>query len=625
MDEHKPTSFFAELRRRNVIRMAGLYLVGAWLLVQVSETVLPAFDVPGWVLRAIIIVLALGFVPAVVFAWIYELTPEGIRREQDVERSQSIVDHTARRLDIAVIVLLLGVGAMMFWQARRPAAVADMPAASPVAAGDAPVAGAAGVITDKSIAVLPFADFSAAGDQAWFADGLAEEVLNALARTPDLMVSARTSSFRYKDSELAIPDIARELGVAHVLEGSVRSTPTRVRVTAQLIRASDGFHLWSQTYDRDIADMIEVQEDLAQQIALAMQTSMDPAALAAMASVGTRSVEAYQAYIRGVAAQVSDTASDAEASYSSFERARALDPAFAAAHAQAADFWLTQLNTTRTLSGLTEASPEQAAQNFSERIDLAIAHAATATDRLEYRALKAQRGLRLRESIELNRAVLAERPGDVQVLGRLLEAATYTSDHALGAEVLDALWRLAQSREEAATIHANAAHRHLDKARAADLGLELLERWPNRPGLAYQVHRALLWDRRVEQAGDVLGHWRSMADSSGPWVALPPARQACAEGRRADVEAALDRIPPGDISERWHLLTLLGRTEEAVAALQPLERDGNTYALAGYLSFPEFDPSPFPSLVRVLEREKVRRPAALALPFACPPAVQGED
>jgi TolB-like protein len=614
-------SFLAELRRRNVIRIAALYLVGAWLAMQVAATLLPIFDTPGWVLKVLVVVLAIGFVPALVLSWIYELTPEGLKREREVDRSQSIVDHTARRLDIAVIVLLLGVGAMIFWQARstpQPAATAEAPAA-PASAAGAPAA--AGAITDKSIAVLPFADFSAAGDQAWFADGLAEEVLNALARTPDLMVTARTSSFRYKDSELAIPEIAKELGVAHVLEGSVRSTPDRVRVTAQLIRASDGFHLWSQTYDRDIADMIQVQEDLAQQIALAMQTSMDPAALAAMAGVGTRSVEAYQAYIRGVASVGTDDPAAVAEGYAWFEKARALDPDFAAAHAQAADFWLIQLNTTRTSSGLTDASPEQVAKNFSERIDLAIAHAASATDGLGYRALKAQRELRLREAIELFRQVLAERPGDVQVIGRLLEAATYASDYALGAELLDGIWPQALLREDFAVLHANSAHRHFaSRAKAADQGLELLQRWPDRPAIAYQIHRALLWDRRFEKAGEVLARWQTLIGPEDDWNALPPARQACVEGRRGEVEAALAETPASDISQRWHLLMMLGRQDEAIALLQPLEQAGNIYALAGYLSYPEFDPSPFPSLVRLLAREKVQRPPALALPFACPPA-----
>jgi TolB-like protein len=475
-------------------------------------------------------------------------------------------------------------------------------------------------VTDKSIAVLPFADFSAGGDQGWFADGLAEEILNALARTPDLLVSARTSSFRYKGSELAIPEIAKELGVAHVLEGSVRSTPQRIRVTAQLIRAHDGFHLWSQTYDRDLADMIEIQEDLARQIALAMQTSMDPGALSAMAEVGTRSVEAYQAYIRGVAKTLAGESSEFKQAYGYFEQARTLDPTFAAAHAQAANFWLEQLEPTGIFSGLTEETPERIAQKFSERIDLAIARAASPTDGLGYRALRAQSELRLREAIELARAVLAERPGDDRATAILLGAATQASARDLAAAVLDDIWPQAQVRQDLAFEHVNYAHRNLDRRKAADQALELLQRWPDQPALQYQAHRALLWDRRVEAAAAVLTRWQSLRGGSDIWNSIPPARQACAEGRRAEVEAILAALDQDDISQRWHLLMLLGRTSQAADLLQPLERTGNTYALAGFLVYPHFDPAPFPSLMKILAREKVQRPPPEPLPFACPPA-----
>jgi len=611
-------SFFAELKRRNVFRVGIAYAVAAWVLLQVFDVVGEILDLPAWGGKLILVMLVVGFFIALIVAWAYELTPEGVKREQEVDRSESITPHTGKKLDRTIMVVLALGLALGYFAVDKFVLAPERIASVPTVDSAAAVNGQA--VTDKSIAVLPFADFSAGGDQGWFADGLAEEILNALARTPDLLVSARTSSFRYKGSELAIPEIAKELGVAHVLEGSVRSTPQRIRVTAQLIRAADGFHLWSQTYDRDVADMIEIQEDLARQIAVAMQTSMDPAALAEMAGVGTRSVEAYQAYIRGVAGVGTDVASDTLDGYAWFEKARALDPGFAAAHAQAANFWLIQLDTTRIVSGLTDASPEQAAKNFSERIDLAIAHAASATDGLKYRALKARRELRLREAIELSREVLAERPGDALVFQRLLEAAIFASDHALGAELLDGIWQQALLREDFALQHANWAYVQFAKGKAGDLGLELLERWPDRPAIAYQVHRALLWDRRVEQAGAVLARWQSMVGPDEEWQALPPARQACAEGRRAEVEAALDKIAATDISQRWHLMMMLGRTDEAVALLQSLERAGNTYALAAYLSYPDFDPSPFPSLVRMLEREKIQRPPALGLPFACPPA-----
>ncbi len=609
----------AELRRRNVIRVAGFYLVAAWLVVQVAETLLPAFDVPGWVLRAVIIVLALGFLPALVFAWVFELTPEGLKRERDIDRSQSIVDHTARKLDIAVLAMLVLVAGFTLWLGQRgPAAEvkqADTSAAAAATAKTPPAPTA-----DKSIAVLPFADFSPGGDQAWFADGLAEEILNALARTPDLQVAARTSSFRYKGSTLAIPQIAAELGVAHVLEGSVRSGANRIRVTAQLIRASDGFHLWSQNYDRDPADMIEIQEDLARQIATAMQTSMDPAALADMASVGTQSVEAYQAYMRGVAKSLAFEAEDFKAAYDYYEQARALDPGFAAAHWRAATFWLQQLDPTSTVGGLTDADAEQMARNFGERIDAAIRTAANDTDRLGYRALKASRDLRLREAIELYRALLAARPGDVDASGQLMSLAAQASDSALLVELLDATWPQALQRLDMASSHINWAHRAADKAKAADQALALAQRWADQRAILYQAHRALLWDRRVDAARDLLQRMESLTAAGAVWAALPPARQACAEGRREEVERALAAIPESDMSQRWLMLMMLGRRAEAEAVLMPLERAGNTFALAGFLAYPHFDPSPFPSLVAVLARENVQRPAPLPQPFACPPA-----
>jgi TolB-like protein len=611
-------NLFTELKRRNVIRMAGLYLVGAWLVVQVAGTLLPMFGAPDWVPRSVVILLAIGFVPALVIAWVFELTPDGLRRESEMPDARSVAPPNAQRMNRLIVVgLLLALGYFgidKFFLA--PAQQVGQPATPAPAA-------AAETITDKSIAVLPFADFSAGGDQGWFADGLAEEILNSLARTPDLLVSARTSSFRYKGSELAIPQIAKELGVAHVLEGSVRSTPQRIRVTAQLIRARDGFHVWSQTYDRDVADMIEIQEDLAQQIALAMQTSMDPQALAAMAQVGTRSVEAYQAYIRGIAGTTTQEQADYQAAYAAFEQARALDPTFAAAHAQAAAFWLAQLDPTGILSGLTGETPEQIARQFSERIDLAIMHAASDTDRLGYRAQKASRDLRLREAIELNRALLAERPGDTDAIDRLLVVATQASEKALARQVLDEIWPQALLRQNVAGSHLNYAHRNMDKARAADLALELYRRWPDQPGVLYQIHRALLWDRRVEPAATVLARWKALVGTEELWNAIPPARQACAEGRRAEVEAALAALPADDVPQRWHILMLLGKSDEAAELLQPLERAGNTFALAGFLAYPQFDPTPFPSLMQVLRRENVERPAAVPLPFACPPAAEG--
>jgi len=611
-------SFFAELRRRNVIRMAGLYLVGAWLLVQVAETVLPAFDIPGWVLRAIILMLALGFLPALVVAWVFELTPEGLKRERDIDRSQSIVDQTARRLDVAVIVLLLGVGGLFLWREMRappPPVVAE---AMPAAAADA--ADAAAAVTDKSIAVLPFADFSPGGDQAWFADGLSEEILNSLTRTPDLLVAARTSSFRYKGSELDVPQIAAALGVAYVLEGSVRSTPERIRVTAQLIRAADGFHLWSQTYDRDVADMIAIQEDLAKQIAVAMQTSMDPKALADMSAVGTQSVEAYQAYLRGVS-KGPDNRPDIIYTNEDFEKARSLDPGFAAAHARSALYWLRRLDPTFSYvyDPRDDLPLDQMAARFNERIDLAIRTTGNEVDRIGYQAIKATREMRLRDAAALYRRYLEARPTDSIVLAEAVTVASSSRDKARLKELLAIAWPLAQTRQEYAIIYSNYMVRTGDTRKSADDAMVLLEHWSSQSGILYQVHRALLWDGRVEEATKVFARWESLVGATVERSVIAVARQACAEGRRAEVETLLASVPETERSQQWHLLDLLGDKQATVESLQRYEREGDTFALLGYFGYLQFDPTPFPSLMAVLEREGIQDTTSRPMPFACPP------
>jgi TolB-like protein len=583
--------------------------------------------VPEWGLSLVVALIVLGFPIALVLGWALELTPEGIRRTEavtDSEAAQSDASGTTpallgkRTVLVAGLLVVLGIGLGAGWFLRPVSVPEEVPAAD----SPATPASTSRPVTDKTIAVLPFADFSPARDHEWFADGLTEEILNALARTPDLLVAARTSSFRYKGSTLDVPQIAEELGVAHVLEGSIRSTPERIRVTAQLIRAEDGFHLWSQTYDRDVADMIEIQEDLARNIALAMETTMDPQALADMAKVGTRSVEAYQAYIRGVATAFGD-AGDIKRGGELFERARTLDPGFAAAHAQAAQFWLSQLDITRINSGLTELSPPEIEAEFKQRIRLAIENAGSSAERAGYEASEALLDSRWRKAIELYRAYLAERPGDLLARGELLNSATRASDRDALNWILDLIWDEAQVRPEAAFWYANYGYRTGDYAGAADRALILAERWSDNYDLLYQMHRTLLWDRRVAEAGQVLERMGQVARGNEPWAMVPLGRQACAEGRRADAEAALAGIEPGNLPLRWHVLMLLGEQEAATDLLMPLEQDGRVYALASFLTYPHFDPHPFPSLMRVLEREQVERPPPVPLPFACPPAETG--
>ncbi len=302
----KQTNFFAELRRRNVIRVAGLYLVGAWLIIQVAETLLPAFGAPDWVLRVLVILLAIGFVPTLIFSWVFELTPTGLKREAEVEHSQSIVDHTARKLDLAVILLLLGVGAMVIFKPNAPP-VAPAPGAKSAAAdaSDAlvpadPASSASSAAA--SIAVLPFADLSQAADQSYFSDGMSEEILNVLAKVKGLQVASRTSSFAFKGQEnLGIPVIAKQLGVRHMLEGSVRRAGGTIRITAQLIDAQVDRHLWSETFDRPLTaeNVFAIQDEIAQAIVAALVAALPSAEVGAVGQAPTSvNLGAYDNYLR---------------------------------------------------------------------------------------------------------------------------------------------------------------------------------------------------------------------------------------------------------------------------------------------------------------------------------------
>lgn len=602
------SSVWAELKRRNVVRVAIAYVITSWLLLQVADVVLNNIDAPAWVFQAILLVLAIGFPLALIFAWAFELTPEGIKKEKDVDRSRSITTRTGRKLDFVIIgvlllaLLVLGIERIFF-------------------AGDVETEVAAESATAKSIAVLPFADLSRDRDQEWFADGLAEEIINALTRTPDLLVTARTSAFSYKGTDKDVPTIAAELGVAHILEGSVRRAGERLRVTAQLIRAADGFHLWSQNYDRDADDVIDIQEDLALKIATALETTMDPAALEDMVRVGTRSVDAYLAYIHGIDA---DTRSRSDQnprlyleSYENFERARSIDPGFSAAHREAALFWQYQLSPSRINTGLTGLDPQQMLEYFRARIDLAIETASTHADRLITQAEKAHTELRLRSAIRLYREYFALRPNDFNAWNSFADVAQYAYDMEAMTEAMERGRILGRTHESIAGSYVNSQWQRFDPNLAADYGLEALARWPENRALIYQTHRALLWAMRIDEA---VGLARRYEDRQGDFDSMVAARQACAEGRREEVLHMLaehQAAGPVPNNETWLLMHLLGDKEGALQELRRFESDATAYPLATFLVYPYFDPRPFPALMAALQREGVKRPPPKAIPFAC--------
>jgi len=277
--------FFSELMRRNVVRVGVAYIVVAWVLAQVAEFAFDNFGAPEWTIKAVVVVLLIGLPIALIFSWAFEMTPDGVKLEKDVDRSQSITSHTGRKLDRMIIGVLVIALAWFAWD--KFSTPSDTDVASTANAG-------------SSVAVLPFVAMSNGPDDGYFADGLTEEILNSLAQLPELLVTSRTSAFSFKGAEIPVSEIAAALSVDHIVEGSVRRSGDRLRVTAQLIRTEDDTHLWSENYDSTSTDAIAVQEDIAEKIAVAMNIVLDEDKRAAMKAVGLRNPEAFTLYQKGV-------------------------------------------------------------------------------------------------------------------------------------------------------------------------------------------------------------------------------------------------------------------------------------------------------------------------------------
>jgi TolB-like protein/Flp pilus assembly protein TadD len=344
-------SLLHELKRRNVIRMAGLYLVGAWLITQVAGTLLPMFEVPAWVARAIVILLAIGFVPTLVFSWIYELTPDGLKRDSQVSPEQSIARQTGRRIDFAIIaVLLVALGYFavdrFVFEPQRIAQAREMGSDS-FSGGRAgshgnthrsenesdPISQA-----DRSIVVLPFADMSQSKDQEYLSDGLAEELLNLLARVPQLRVISRSSAFSFKGKAIDVSGIAKQLDVAHVLEGSVRKAGNAVRITVQLIDARTDAHIWSETYDRPLDNIFAIQDEIAAAVVSKLKITL----LGNAPKAAVTDPAAYALYLKGLEQARLGSVQSHEAAIQFYQEALAISPDYAQAWAALAGIYLNQ-------------------------------------------------------------------------------------------------------------------------------------------------------------------------------------------------------------------------------------------------------------------------------------------
>ena len=337
-------NFYNELKRRNVFRVAVAYLVASWLLLQIVDVLVPILDLPGWVGKLVFLVIVIGVIPVLIFSWAYEMTPEGLKPESEVDHDQATTLQTAKKLDRVTIILLLIVTGIIMIDRFIPETVDQPVIPSKTLASGALMATAPAEVIGASIAVLPFVNMSADPENEFFSDGIAEEILNVLASISDLKVAARTSAFSYKGTKTNISRIAEELGVTHILEGSVRKSSNQVLVSAKLIKADDGFNVWSQTYDRELINIFAIQDEIAESIAAALKVSLRLESRPAGNLTGTNSIEAYEHYLKGISLWHERTLTSLESASKEFEAAATLDPQFAKAWAGQALVW-TVYNT----------------------------------------------------------------------------------------------------------------------------------------------------------------------------------------------------------------------------------------------------------------------------------------
>jgi TolB-like protein/Tfp pilus assembly protein PilF len=345
-------NFFAELKRRNVYKVAIAYAVIAWLLMQIASQIFPFFEIPNWAVRFVVLAIIIGFPIALILAWAFELTPEGIKRTEEVDLSKSIAHKTGRKLDFFIIAVLLLIISVLLFQRLHPN-----------------VSPAVSSSLEKSIAVLPFENFSEDKAFGFFADGVQDEILTDLAKIADLKVISRTSVMQYKNASTRnLPEIAQALKVAHVLEGSVQRSGNRVRVSAQLIDARNDTHVWVEKYDRELADVFAIQSEIAQKIADQLQAKLSPKEKAAMAERATSDLAAYDLYLRAKELFYEVTSSREKEDYLKavqlLDQAVARDPTFLLAYCLLArvhdDIFFSNYDPTETRLALAENSVEAA-------------------------------------------------------------------------------------------------------------------------------------------------------------------------------------------------------------------------------------------------------------------------
>ena len=324
-------SFFTELKRRNVFRMGIAYVVVAWVLLQAIDFGLDIISAPNWVMQVFFLAGVVGLPVVLIFAWVFEMTPEGIKRESQIDHTQSVTHNTGQKLDRTIITFLAFAVVLLLGERFITKEDTPAPASTPEAVMEASKATEEDNDNNlRSVAVLPFVNMSSDPEQEYFSDGLSEELLNRLAQNDQLRVAARTSSFQFKDKNQDISEIGKQLKVDNVLEGSVRKSANRLRITAQLIQVESGYHLWSETYEREIDDIFAIQDDIALAITTALEAELG--AVSTSSDIRpTDNLEAYQAYLQARYLLAKRGEANMLKAHDLFEQAVSLDPAFSKA------------------------------------------------------------------------------------------------------------------------------------------------------------------------------------------------------------------------------------------------------------------------------------------------------
>src|SRR5712691_8789801 len=362
--------FFTELKRRNVYKVAVAYAVVAWLLIQVATQVFPFFEIPNWTVRFVVLLIIIGFPIALVIAWAFELTPEGLKRTEVADAAPATRSRNHAWIYVVLIAGALSAG--LFFLGRFTVSTKQSVSAE---------------VSSKSIAVLPFDNLSRDPDNAYFASGIQDEIITRLAKIADLKVISRTSTQQYQSKPGNLSEIAKQLGVANILEGSVQKAADQVRVNVQLIQVASDSHLWADTYDRKLVDIFGVESEIAKTIAEALQAKLTGGEQRALAVKPTNNSEAYDAYLRGLALEARTTfrPDDLEKAVGFYERAVQLDPAFALAWAR-----LSRVNAHVYFGGATLPRREatERALNTAQKLQPNSSETLLALGYYQYRVLR---------------------------------------------------------------------------------------------------------------------------------------------------------------------------------------------------------------------------------------------